>query len=167
MLVSAGVWISSYSYFILITVTHHDRSICERVFAIAEEGVLSASTAGDLYGVPKYMVRAWLQKYQRDRQVGRCRGTGLWCVSSPAQDAALVAKVQRNPSISSRDLKATTGFPGQKITLISRLKGAGLRAWHAAVKELLTDKHKLYHLSFAESDVDHKWDSHILWWIYI
>jgi len=46
--------------------------------------------------------------------------------------------------------------------LISRLKEAGLRAQHAAVKELLTDEHKLYHLAFAERNVDHKWESHIL-----
>ena len=45
--------------------------------------------------------------------------------------------------------------------LISRLKEAGLRAQHTAVKELLTDKHKLYHLAFAENNVDHKWDTPI------
>jgi len=27
------------------------------------------------------------------------------------------------------------------------------------VKELLNDEHKLYHLAFAESNVDHSWDS--------
>jgi len=56
------------------------------------------------------------------------------------------------------DLKAATGFPGQKDTIISRLRAAGLRARHAAVKELLTDEHKLYRLAFAESTVDRKWD---------
>ena len=56
------------------------------------------------------------------------------------------------------DLKAATGFPGQKTTLISGLKEAGLRARHAALKELLTDEHKLYLLAFAESNVDRKWD---------
>jgi hypothetical protein len=61
--------------------------------------------------------------------------------------------------LSTRDLKAATGFTGQKTTLILRLKEAGLRAWHGAVKELLNDKHKLYRLAFAESNVDHKWDT--------
>ena len=60
--------------------------------------------------------------------------------------------------MSARDLKAATSFPGQKNTLISRLKEVGLRARHAAVKELLTDEHKLYRLAFAESNVDLKWD---------
>jgi transposase-like protein len=137
---------------------HHNRSIQEHIIACAEEGGLSASTAGELYGVPKSTARAWLQKYWRDGQVGRRRGTGLWRVSSPAQDAALVAEAQRNPFISARVLKAATGFPGQKTTLISRLKEASLRARHAAVKEVLTDEHKLYHLAFAESNVDHKRD---------
>jgi hypothetical protein len=70
------------------------------------------STAGELYGVLRSTARAWLQKYQRDEQVGKCRGTGLWRVSSPAQDAALVAEAQRNPFVRARDITAATGFPG-------------------------------------------------------
>jgi hypothetical protein len=55
--------------------------------------------------------------------------------------SALVAKAERNPVFSARDLKAATGFPGQKDMIISRHKAAGLRARHAVVKELLTDEH--------------------------
>ena len=33
-----------------------------------------------------------------------------------------VAEAERNPFFSARDLKAATGFPGQKDTIISRLK---------------------------------------------
>jgi len=137
---------------------HHDRCIRERVITLAEKGGLFASTAGELYGVPMSTAREWLRKYRRDQQVGRRKGTGLWRVSSPAQDAALVAEAERNPFFSARDLKAATGFPGQKDTIISRLWTAGLSARHAAVKELLTDEHKLYRLAFAESNVNHKWD---------
>ena len=79
---------------------HHDRSNRERDIALAEEGGLSASTAGELYGVPNSTAGAWLQKYQRDGQVGRLRGTGLWRVSNPAQDAALVVEAQRNLFVS-------------------------------------------------------------------
>jgi len=79
-------------------------------------------------------------------------------LSSPAHDAALIAKAERNPSFSARDLKAVTGFTGQKDTIVSGLKAAGLRAQHAAVKELLTDEHKLYRLEYAESNVNSKWD---------
>ena len=138
------------------------RSIRKRVIAVAEEGGFSASTAGELYGVPKSTARAWLQKYRRDGQVRRRRGTGLWHVSSPAQDVAFVAEAQRNPFVSARDLKAATDFPGQETTLILRLMEAGLGARHAAVKELLTDEHKLYRLAFAEINVDRKWDRVIL-----
>jgi len=137
---------------------HHDRCNSERVIALAEKGGLSASTAGELYGVPMSTAREWLRKYQRDQQVGRRKGTGLWGVSSPDQDAALVAEAERNPFFSARDLKAATGFPGQKDMIISRLRAAGLRARHAAVKELLTDEHKLYRLEYAESNVNRKWD---------
>jgi hypothetical protein len=44
-----------------------------------------------------------------------------------------------------------------KTTLISRLKEAGLRARHAAVK-ILTDEHTLCRSAFAESNEDRKWD---------
>ena len=104
---------------------------------------MSASTAGDLYAVPMSTAREWLQKYRRDGQVGRRKGTGLRRVSSTAQDAALVAEAERNRFFSARDPKVATGFPGQEDTIISRLRAAGLRARRAVVKELLTDEHKL------------------------
>ena len=137
---------------------HYDRSIRERVIALAEMGGLSASAAGERYGVPMSTAREWLRKYRRDGHVARRKGTGLWRISSPAQDAALVAEAERNPFFSARDLKAATGFPGQRNTIVSRLKAAGLRARHAAVKELLTDEHQLYRFAFAESNVDREWD---------
>jgi transposase len=137
---------------------HHNRSIRERVIALVEKGGLSAITAREQYGIPMSTAREWLRKYRRDGQDGRRKGTGLWRVSSSAQDAALVAEAERNPFFSAKDLKAATGFPGQRDAVISRLKEAGLRVRHAAVKELLTDEHKLYRLAFAESNVDRKWD---------
>jgi transposase-like protein len=137
---------------------HHDTSVRERVIALVEEGGWSASAAGGRYGVSGSTARAWLQKYQTAGQAGRRRGTRLWSVSSPAQDAALVAEAQRNPFANARELKTATNFPGQKITVISRLKEAGLRARHAAVKAVLTDEHQLYRLAFADSSVDRQWD---------
>jgi len=135
-----------------------DKCIRKRVIALAEKGGLSASTAGELYGVPMSIAREWLRKYRKDGQVGRRKGTGLWRVSSPAQDAALVVEVERNPFFSGRDLKAATGFHEQKDTIISILRAAGLRTRHAALKELLADKHKLYLVAFAESNVDRSLD---------
>jgi transposase len=114
---------------------HHDRSIRHRFIALAEEGGLSASTVGELYGVLKSTARAWLQEYWWNGQVGRRRATGLWHVSSPSQDAVLVAEAKRNPFVSARDIKAATGFPWQRRMVILRLKEAGLRARHALVKE--------------------------------
>jgi hypothetical protein len=122
---------------------HHDRSIHVRVITLAEE-VGCASIAGELYSVLKSTAGAWLQKYLRDGQVQRHRGTGLWHVTSPAQDSALVAKAQTNPFISARDFKTATGFHGQKRMFILRLKEAGFRTRPIAVQELLTDEHKLY-----------------------
>jgi hypothetical protein len=56
------------------------------------------------------------------------------------------------------DLKTGIHFPGQRRTVISRLKEADLRARHAAVKDVHTDEHKLYRLAFAEGSVDRQWD---------
>ena len=42
---------------------HHERSIRERVIALAEKGGLSASTAGEQYGIPMSTAREWLRKY--------------------------------------------------------------------------------------------------------
>jgi ADP-heptose:LPS heptosyltransferase len=69
-----------------------------------------------------------------------------------------VAEAQRNPFANARELKTATNFPGHKSTVISRLKEAGLRARHAAVKAVLTDEHQLYRLAFAESCGDRRWD---------
>ena len=79
----------------------------------------------------------------------------------PSSDATLVAEAERNPFFSTRDLKDATGFRQQKDTIISRLKAAGVSARHAAVRELLTDEHKLHRFAFAESNVERKRDSHI------
>ena len=99
------------------TLIHHlkndvsyNRCLRERVIALAENGVLSASTAGEHYGVPMFTAREWLGKYRRDGQVGRRKGTGLWRVSSPAQHVALVYEAYRNLFLMAMDLKAATGF---------------------------------------------------------
>jgi hypothetical protein len=73
---------------------HHDRYIRECAIVLVEEGRLNASTAGELCGATKFTARAWLQEYWKAGQVGRRRGTDLWHVSNPAQDAAFLAEAQ-------------------------------------------------------------------------
>jgi len=60
-------------FFILITIAHHGRSIRDRVIALAEKGRLSASTAGEFYGVSMSTASEWLRKYWRDGQVERSK----------------------------------------------------------------------------------------------
>jgi ketosteroid isomerase-like protein len=71
---------------------------------------MNASAEVRRYGVPGSTARAWLQRYLTDRLVGRRRGTGLRRVSSPTQDAALVAEAQRNPFTSGRELEGRYQF---------------------------------------------------------
>ena len=53
--------------------------------------------------------------------------------------------------------QATTNFSEQKRTFTLRLQQVGLRERHAAVKDLLTDKHKLYSVTFADSTEGRQW----------
>ena len=56
---------------------HHDGSIRERVIALAEEGELSARTAGEMYGVSTCTVRTWLHKCRRDEQSWKAQRNGV------------------------------------------------------------------------------------------
>ena len=55
-------------------------------------------------------------------------------------------------------LRLLLAFLDRKNHAYFEIKEAGLRAQHAAVKELFTDEHKRYCLTFAERNVDRKWD---------
>jgi hypothetical protein len=90
-----------------ITMAHHDRCIRELAIALAEKGGLPANTAGELYGVPMSTARECLWKYRRDGQVM----ARLW----------VMARFQPSSGCCIRDLKAATGFPGQKDRIILRL----------------------------------------------
>ena len=75
---------------------------------------MSASTAGEQYGIPMSTARELLRKYRRDGQFGRRKGTGLWRVSSPVQDAALVAEAEKKPFSVQGTLKLLLAFLGAK-----------------------------------------------------
>jgi len=60
--------------------------------------------------------REWLRKYRRDHQVGRRKGTGLWRVSGPAQDTALVAEAETLSPVQGI-LKLLLAFVGKKTRL--------------------------------------------------
>jgi hypothetical protein len=75
----------------------------------------------------------------------------------PAQNASFVARAQKNPFANAMEFKVATIFPGQKCMVILRLKEVNLRELHTAVKDVLSNGHKLYHLAFAESSVDLQW----------
>lgn len=70
-----------------------------------------------------------------DGQFGRCRGTYLRLLSTPApQDAAFVGETLRNPCIRARELKAATNLSHQKWIDTEGLEQVSLIARHATVK---------------------------------
>jgi hypothetical protein len=81
----------------------HDGSICEYIFTLIEGSRLSTSAVGGWYGlVSRSPRKSMAMEYDMNVQVRRCRVTGLWCISIPAHDVAVVAEGQRNPFISAR-----------------------------------------------------------------
>ena len=53
-----------------------------------------------------------MQNYRRSRIYGRKAGSGICKISTPEQDARLVAKVERNTFHTAATLKAVVNFPG-------------------------------------------------------
>jgi hypothetical protein len=76
-------------------------------------------------------------------------------VASQAEDARLVDEARENPFLNSVQLKLNTAFPGCPRTVRNCMTEAGLRSKRAAVKEKLSEEHRLYRLEFAEDNVDH------------
>ena len=61
-----------------------------------------------------------MQNYRRSGIFGRKAGTGKWKISTPEQDARLVAEVERNPFHTAASLKAVDHFPGHEQTVRNR-----------------------------------------------
>jgi hypothetical protein len=78
-------------------------------------------------------------------------------VSSQDEDAQLVDEARENPFLNSVQLKRDTAFPGWPRTVRYRMTEAGLRSRNAAVKEKLSEEHRLYRLAFGEDNVDRNW----------
>jgi hypothetical protein len=89
----------------------------ERVITLVEEGGLSVSDVGGQYSVPGSTARACLHKYPTDEKVGRCRGTGLWCVSTSAEGAVFSSRSSKESPLQG-SFKAATNFPAQKRIVI-------------------------------------------------
>jgi hypothetical protein len=68
-----------------------------------------------------------------------------------------VDEARENPFLNSVELKRNTAFPGCLRTVRNLMMEAGLRSGSAAVKEKLSEEHRLYRLTFAEDNVDCDW----------
>jgi hypothetical protein len=148
------------SLFILTTMVYQDK-ICQWIITLARDGRLSASIAGGLYNALGCSI---LQGYQTYGKVGRDWVYWLRYESCLAQDVVLVAEAHRNSFVSERVLKGTSKFARQKNIFTLRPKDSGPWAWDTVVKELPTNEHTLYSLTFAESNADCQWGTAIFFW---
>ena len=100
----------------------------ENVIRVVVQLVFSASEAARRFHVSERSARRWVQNYQRSGNFGRKAGSGNWKISTPEQDARLVAEVERNPFHTAATLKAIVNFPGHEQTVRNRLRAANLRS---------------------------------------
>jgi hypothetical protein len=115
------------------------------------------SAAGGCCGVPGFIARTWLQKCWLHEQIGKCQGSGLWLVFSPAQDAALIGTGQRSLLPVQGSLRLLPVLLDRNILLYKDQKKQISRAQHAAVKDELTNEHRLNYLEFAKSNMGFQW----------
>jgi transposase-like protein len=134
---------------------HHNKSVRERVIALAEEGNITAAEAGRRYGVADRTARRWNERYL---ETSRRAGTGFWRVSSQGEEARLVDDSREIPFLNSVQQKRNTAFPGFPRTVRNCMTENGLRSRSAAVKEKLSEEHRLYRLAFDEYNVDRDWE---------
>ena len=57
-------------------------------------------------------------------------------ISTPEQDARLVAEVERNPFYTAASVKAVVNFPGHEETVRNHLRAANLRSQCAIPREV-------------------------------
>ncbi|PSN40039.1 hypothetical protein C0J52_22491 [Blattella germanica] len=98
--------------------------------------------------------RPCINSSQFSREGHRRPGSGRRRVSTPEQNAALVAEAVRNPFQSISAITTNSQFPGSTRTALRRLKDEKLFARIAAKKELLRDEHKLFRLAFSEENTN-------------
>ncbi|KAJ4437460.1 hypothetical protein ANN_17604 [Periplaneta americana] len=116
----------------------------------------SASEAGRRFIVSERTAQRWVQNYQRSTIFGRKAGSGRRKISTPQQDARLVAELERNPYHTGATLKAVN-FPGHDQTMRNRLRAANLRSRRAIHREVHKEEHVEKRLVFAVGNGDRDW----------
>ncbi|PSN54803.1 hypothetical protein C0J52_02004 [Blattella germanica] len=139
-LLGVGLVIASVVYVVEIT-TRGGRREC---------GGLSAALS---IGVPVSTAHRWVQLSREGVEHHR-PGSGRRRISTPEQNAALVAEAVRNPFQSVSAIRTNSQLPGSTETAQWHLKDEQLFARIAAKKELLKDEHKLFRLAFAEENIN-------------
>jgi hypothetical protein len=126
---------------------HHNQSARERVIALVEEGNLPLQKLADgMAFLIELRGGGSSEWYWETGETSRRAGMGFWCVSSQAEDAQLVDEAQENPFLNSVQLRCNTAFPGCPRTVRNRMTEAGLTSRSAAVKEKLSEEHRLCRL---------------------
>ena len=117
----------------------------------------SASEAAMSFHVSESSARRWVQNYRRSGNFGQKAGSGSWKISTPEQDARLVAEVDRNPFHTAASLKAIVNFPGHEQTVRNSLRAANLRSRRAIPREVQKEEHIEERLIFEMGIGDRDW----------
>ena len=130
---------------------HKDLCTRKSLLTLVNAAGYSISQAALSIGVPVSTAHRWVQ-LSREGVEHRRPGSGRRRVSTPEQNAALVAEAVRNPFQSASAIRTNSQFPGSTRTALRRLKDEQLFARIAAKKEILKDAHKLFRLAFENTN---------------
>ena len=117
----------------------------------------SASEAARRFHVSGRTARRCVQNYRRSGIFYRKSENDRWKISTPDQDARLVAEVEGNPFHNAATLKAVVHFSGHEQTVRNRLRAANLISRRAIPREVHKEEHIEELLVFEMGIGDRDW----------
>ena len=95
-------------------------------------------------------ISLWVTRYRTEGHVRVRPAPGRLRITTPAQDADILATSQENHFLTAKQIRSELGIMISEKTITRRLSSAGLYARWAAKKEMMTDAQKLLRLQFAQ-----------------
>ncbi|XP_069671948.1 uncharacterized protein [Periplaneta americana] len=105
---------------------HRTPACRQALIALVRHDGYSAAAAARRLRIPATTARRWVKDFREEGIVQRRPGSGGHFVSTPAQNAALVAEAVSDPFQTASSIKARSGFPASSRTALRRLRDAGL-----------------------------------------
>lgn len=119
-----------------------------RIIGLWQSGMTPADVA-DTMGVSKKTVQRWITRWEQEGSLATRPRSGRPRVTTPDEDARLMAAVDNTPMKTMVDLTRELNLPCHPQTTRNRLHKSGIHCYVPARKPKLTDAHKEARLAFA------------------